>query len=391
MYIQTRLRKSSILRCCPAASSTVTNHRMGNGHRDLRVISPYKAGGANCHSVTYVPRTLFLQAVWMYDSDSPQLYRNSQYTWYRRKSRNCGFPLCLQPARGIKRQTVKGLRSSVLHPISHQHSHPRPLSYHHNHDDGAYKKSGEGPKVFCFPPASQIVAAQAQRVASATYYQKNADVIREKRRIQMAEKRAQIKAKRRKSDKPRQPPKKNLKSAPLEPPFPQIPSPRILAEAESDASDALLTMARQPAQQPVSPPASPDPRMRANEPFDEEYDLIARANERDIDSEDSDDAEAGHRTISEVADAMACQGRSIEVGEDENMFLMHGGLRTPERERSLSLSLTSTRLPPQNRRRYSTPVREDSPAIDWDSEPRMPSFLDYMQEYLDRHRRRRVD
>ncbi|KAK7055699.1 hypothetical protein R3P38DRAFT_2760882 [Favolaschia claudopus] len=194
------------------------------------------------------------------------------------------------------------------------------------------------------------VKSQAKRVASATYYRKNADIIREKRRIQMAEKRlalsflqgtdeeqtflsAQIKAKRRKSDKPRPPPKKNLKSAPLESPFPQIPSPRILAESESEASDALLTMARQPAQQPVLPPAPPDPRMRANEPFDE-YDLIARANERDVDSEDSDDAEAGHRTISEVADAMPSQGRSIEVGEDENVFLMHGVLLTPERERS---------------------------------------------------------
>ncbi|KAK7033733.1 hypothetical protein R3P38DRAFT_2772581 [Favolaschia claudopus] len=373
MYIQTRLRKSSILRCCPAASSTVTNHRMGNGHRDLRVISPYKAGGANCHSVTYVPRTLFLQAVWMYDSDSPQLYRNSQYTWYRRKSRNCGFPLCLQPARGIKRQTVKGLRSSVLHPISHQHSHPRPLSYHHNHDDGAYKKSGEGPKVFCFPPASQIPSPKSSL------------------RNLLSEECGRHSRKETNSNGGKAvSPEISLQGTHEEQPF-LIPSPRILAEAESDASDALLTMARQPAQQPVSPPASPDPRMRANEPFDEEYDLIARANERDIDSEDSDDAEAGHRTISEVADAMACQGRSIEVGEDENMFLMHGGLRTPERERSLSLSLTSTRLPPQNRRRYSTPVREDSPAIDWDSEPRMPSFLDYMQEYLDRHRRRRVD
>ncbi|KAK7027715.1 hypothetical protein R3P38DRAFT_3190797 [Favolaschia claudopus] len=46
-------------------------------------------------------------------------------------------------------------------------------------------------------------AAEAKRVASAKYYQQNADMIREKRRTQMAEKRAEIKAKRRRSDKPK--------------------------------------------------------------------------------------------------------------------------------------------------------------------------------------------
>ncbi|KAK7063356.1 hypothetical protein R3P38DRAFT_3164361 [Favolaschia claudopus] len=173
------------------------------------------------------------------------------------------------------------------------------------------------------------VAAEAKRIASATYYQKNADIIREKRRIQMAEKRAKIKAKRRRSDKPRPPTKKQLKS---------VPCPRILAEAENDASDALLTMAQQPAQQPVLPPASPDLRRSENvSESNEGLDHCDIRDEIDVDAEDSDNAEAGYRTISEVA-AMRCQEILIE---DETAILVHGKL-TPERELSIPSSLPST-------------------------------------------------
>ncbi|KAJ7878539.1 hypothetical protein B0H14DRAFT_2567224 [Mycena olivaceomarginata] len=44
--------------------------------------------------------------------------------------------------------------------------------------------------------------AEKKRIAAAAYYERNAEQIKEKRRIQMAEKRAEKKARRRKSDKP---------------------------------------------------------------------------------------------------------------------------------------------------------------------------------------------
>ncbi|KAK6988883.1 hypothetical protein R3P38DRAFT_3228219 [Favolaschia claudopus] len=138
-------------------------------------------------------------------------------------------------------------------------------------------------------------AAEAGRIASAKYYQRNADTIREKRRLQMAEKRAQIKAKRRQSDKPRC---RKGKPAPSRPPVTlttgttATTSPlRTLAEAEAEASEALAAMARQCVALEEADP--------------------------DLDSEDSDEeVDAGCRTISEVA-GIACHDGSTDVQESE--------------------------------------------------------------------------
>ncbi|KAJ6499596.1 hypothetical protein C8R47DRAFT_1068524 [Mycena vitilis] len=53
------------------------------------------------------------------------------------------------------------------------------------------------------PTDSEPTAAEKKKRAAAAYYQKNAERLREKRRVQMAQKRAEVKAKRRRSDKPR--------------------------------------------------------------------------------------------------------------------------------------------------------------------------------------------
>ncbi|KAJ6467628.1 hypothetical protein C8R47DRAFT_1078532 [Mycena vitilis] len=53
------------------------------------------------------------------------------------------------------------------------------------------------------PTDSKPTAAEKKKRAAAAYYQKNAERLREKRRVQMAQKRAEVKAKRRRSDKPR--------------------------------------------------------------------------------------------------------------------------------------------------------------------------------------------
>ncbi|KAJ7637793.1 hypothetical protein B0H17DRAFT_1149396 [Mycena rosella] len=54
-------------------------------------------------------------------------------------------------------------------------------------------------------PSMKVTADKKARAngASKAYYQKNAEIIREKRRTQMADKRAAVKAKRRRKDKPK--------------------------------------------------------------------------------------------------------------------------------------------------------------------------------------------
>ncbi|KAJ7653953.1 hypothetical protein DFH06DRAFT_1133536 [Mycena polygramma] len=110
------------------------------------------------------------------------------------------------------------------------------------------------------PTHSNPTAAEKKKQAAATYYQKNAERLREKRRVQMAQKRAEVKAKRRRSDKPRTK-KARVAQAPTEQPArgeasesddsteePQeelgstVNVVRALNEAEIEASETLATM-----------------------------------------------------------------------------------------------------------------------------------------------------
>ncbi|KAJ7612847.1 hypothetical protein DFH06DRAFT_1147117 [Mycena polygramma] len=110
------------------------------------------------------------------------------------------------------------------------------------------------------PTHSNPTAAEKKKQAAATYYQKNAERLREKRRVQMAQKRAEVKAKRRRSDKPRTK-KARVAQAPTEQPArgeasesddsteePQeelgstVNIVRALNEAEIEASETLATM-----------------------------------------------------------------------------------------------------------------------------------------------------
>ncbi|KAJ7302314.1 hypothetical protein DFH08DRAFT_989742 [Mycena albidolilacea] len=102
---------------------------------------------------------------------------------------------------------------------------------------------------------SEMTASQKKRDAAAIHYRKNAEVIREKRRIQMAEKRitdkwlyssAAIKARRRKSDKPRNKSAKKILTRAST--FSEDTSAgtaknlNMLTDAEREASETLTSM-----------------------------------------------------------------------------------------------------------------------------------------------------
>ncbi|KAK7033750.1 hypothetical protein R3P38DRAFT_2772607 [Favolaschia claudopus] len=220
-------------------------------------------------------------------------------------------------------------------------------------------------------------AAELRRIASANYYQKNADTIREKRRIQMAEKRcerevmARIKANRRKSDKPKllRTATSRAVSAP----------PRIITFTERTGRLASLS----PSQQPMNRVENKDVPNRSVSPTQDRMRSREEENERGEHKE-----EIGMRTISEVAEESP--GSASSDDQDWQLSPITQGQEQHEEQIASSSShlyiFISLQFSPLKRscrrirRRYWTPPIEDDPLPG--PQPRLPSFISYLEDHM---------
>ncbi|KAJ7822658.1 hypothetical protein B0H14DRAFT_2598440 [Mycena olivaceomarginata] len=271
------------------------------------------------------------------------------------------------------------------------------------------RKKESAPEVQPDVQSSEITATQKKRHAAAIHYRKNADIIREKRRIQMAEKRAAVKAKRRKSDKPRVKPAKKSSTPPTlteelgpsdseqvtkettvsttDTDGKQDTSSNALAEAEREASETLASM-WQTGGSVVRPereaPSHQSPRQVFWSP--EIRDLFADMEfgyeilPGDLKSYDEgasgeDEYEVGARTISEVA------GHQVEADcPISSPYRISATRHLPP-----PVSRLSTRVPLQ----FATPSPSESGESTSSPEllPPMRSVLDYLDDYMWRGRR----
>ncbi|KAJ7907803.1 hypothetical protein B0H13DRAFT_2332016 [Mycena leptocephala] len=233
-------------------------------------------------------------------------------------------------------------------------------------------------------------AAERKKQAWTTYYEQNADTIREKRRLQMAEKRALLKAKRRASDKPR--PKKEPKKETLDrghsvvgPDNEQQQDPglpdgdvggpsvdvahdnedaRILADAEREASETLAGMwqtglLERPkllSRNSIAP-ESPFHNWRNAEAIEEAFGEEVGSDD-DVGSDD--EHEPGVRSISEVAHE-AANHWEVDIDQDAESS---GDSRQ------------------RQKLRFMTPTGSPSPSPSPEPQWRMPSFIDYLDDYM---------
>ncbi|KAK7030156.1 hypothetical protein R3P38DRAFT_896010 [Favolaschia claudopus] len=200
-------------------------------------------------------------------------------------------------------------------------------------------------------------AAEAKRIASANYYRQNADMIRAKRRIQMAEKRARIKANRRKSDKSR--PKKNTSRT-------TDSNCRCLAEAEKETTEVLASLSRS------------RPRISIEE-FAVQSDDGIRNNYTDDEDSDEPEEAMGTRTISEVAGDPLGPESDSEVDWQLSPITRQ---EQPSQASDVPVAFSESSASFRTRRRYWTPPVEDDPIPE--PQPRLSSFIDHMEAYMDR-------
>ncbi|KAJ7731405.1 hypothetical protein B0H16DRAFT_1696726 [Mycena metata] len=205
-------------------------------------------------------------------------------------------------------------------------------------------------------------ASEKKRLAAAAYYAKNADAIRERRRVQMAEKRAAIKAKRRRSDKPR------AKKSKTNPHSEQAGGHTVdtLSAAEREASETLASMRHSRPFQPehrevdMAPVTTPTHARTLSPCYD--YFGAAYRESGNLSSDEESDYEVGVRSISEVA-----------RHQDRESFAYHSS-------RELEFGGERSR-----RLRFETPEQSRSPSpAPGGPQQRMPSFY----EKLDQHMRR---
>ncbi|KAJ7847849.1 hypothetical protein B0H14DRAFT_2583391 [Mycena olivaceomarginata] len=153
--------------------------------------------------------------------------------------------------------------------------------------------------------------AQRKRLSDALYYQQHAATIREKRRVQMAEKRALKKASRRKSDKPR-PTKKSVKpratkavsqsaagscNSPPDDSDSECLTERTMRDAEREATETLAGMWR-PRSSRSPGPHELNRNADALDPFQHWQDTVRV---EDVNSSSDDEPASGLQYISEVA------------------------------------------------------------------------------------------
>ncbi|KAJ7846748.1 hypothetical protein B0H14DRAFT_927392 [Mycena olivaceomarginata] len=178
-------------------------------------------------------------------------------------------------------------------------------------------------------------AAQNKWVAVANYYQKNAEVIREKRRIQMAEKRAAKKKKRQESRKPRvkKPPAVHRDDNSTNGGSSLTMTDLALAEAEREASETLTGMCRRATQEGVK--IANDPDLFQNWTWDIPHIDMEGSSET---GESDDERQMGVRSLSEVAGDSDAE---LSTGAEQEQDRIAGGDSdaTPEANKRLRCAI----------------------------------------------------
>ncbi|KAJ7775252.1 hypothetical protein B0H14DRAFT_2631860 [Mycena olivaceomarginata] len=223
--------------------------------------------------------------------------------------------------------------------------------------------------------------AEKKRIAAAGYYERNADRIREKRRIQMAEKRAEKKAKRRKADKSK--PRKNLKRANVEtePPVDDACSPSALQHVERDLQNTEREVSETLAGMRLT-------RLKTGDSPLENWAHMSPQSDED------DEQRMRIRTISEVA------GHQLsEIGSNRDLTPPACNApiySNPSRKlnpstpwfsptpRSPVVDVDHSRRMGRPAQKAKLPTPSSSPTPTFDPLVRMPNVLDYLDAYMGR-------